>query len=51
VLIRANPETGLDHDFVCDVCTEIPEPADAGRTYAFPIRNDVRFQDGSTLTL
>jgi len=51
VLIRANPENPASTtDFVCDVCTEIPEPADAGRTYAFPIRNDVRFQDGSTLT-
>jgi hypothetical protein len=37
-------------DFVCDVCTEIPEPADSGRTYAFSIRDDVRFEDGSVLT-
>ena len=33
-----------------DVCAgEIAEPADGGRTYAFPIREDVRFQDGSAL--
>src|SRR5262249_32899540 len=51
VLIRANPETPASTtDFVCDVCTEIPEPADVGRTYAFPIRGDVKFHDGSALT-
>ena len=27
-----------------------PTPTDDGRTYAFPIRGDVRFQDGSVLT-
>ena len=27
-----------------------PTPTDGGRTYAFPIRDDVRFQDGSVLT-
>jgi peptide/nickel transport system substrate-binding protein len=51
VLVRANPENPASTtDFVCDVCTEIPEPADGGRTYAFPIREDVRFEDGSALT-
>ena len=51
VLIRVNPDNPASTtDFVCDVCTEIPEPADGGRTYAFSIRNDVRFQDGSALT-
>ena len=51
VLVRVNPENPASTtDFVCDVCTEIPEPADGGRTYAFPIRDDVRFQDGSALT-
>lgn len=51
VLIRANPENpAATTEFVCDVCTEIPQPSDGGRTYAFPIRGDVRFQDGSTLT-
>src|SRR5712675_2352652 len=29
---------------------EIPEPTDGGRTYAFPIRQDVKLQDGSVLT-
>ena len=51
VLIRVNPENPASTtDFVCDVCTEIPEPSDGGRTYAFPIRDDVRFEDGSVLT-
>jgi peptide/nickel transport system substrate-binding protein len=51
VLVRVNPENPASTiDFVCDVCTEIPEPADGGRTYAFPIREDVRFQDGAALT-
>src|SRR5438270_9613395 len=35
VLIRANPENPASTtDFVCDVCTEIPEPTDGGRVYA-----------------
>jgi peptide/nickel transport system substrate-binding protein len=51
VLIRVNPEDPASTtDFVCDVCTEIPEPADRGRIYAFRIRDDVKFQDGSMLT-
>src|SRR5579872_539606 len=51
VLIRSNPENPADTtQFVCDVCTEMPTPTDGGRIYAFPIRSDVKFQDGSTLT-
>jgi peptide/nickel transport system substrate-binding protein len=51
VLIRANPENPASTtDFVCDVCTAIPQPTDGGRTYAFTIRDDVKFEDGSTLT-
>jgi peptide/nickel transport system substrate-binding protein len=51
VLIRANPENPADTtEFVCDVCVEIPRPTDGGRTYAFQIRGDVRFQDGSVMT-
>src|SRR5580700_1744363 len=50
VLIRVNPENPASTtDFVCDVCAEIPAPSDGGRTYAFPIRDDVKFQDGSRL--
>src|SRR5580693_3822436 len=51
VLIRANPDNPADTtQFVCDVCTAIPKPTDDGRTYAFQIRDDVRFQDGSAMT-
>ncbi len=51
VMIRANPENPASTtDFVCDVCTAIPQPADGGRTYAFTIRDDVKFEDGSRLT-
>jgi peptide/nickel transport system substrate-binding protein len=51
VLIRADPENPADTtEFVCDVCTKISTPTDDGRTYAFPIRDDVRFQDGSVMT-
>jgi peptide/nickel transport system substrate-binding protein len=51
VLIRSNPENPANTtEFVCDVCTEMPTPTDGGRTYAFPIRGDVKFQDGSMMT-
>src|SRR5437660_6666893 len=51
VLVRANPENPADTtNFVCDVCTEIPEPEDNGKTYAFTIRGDVKFSDGAALT-
>ena len=51
VLIRANPDNPADTtQFVCDVCAEMPTPTDNGRTYTFLIRDDVRFEDGSTMT-
>src|ERR1700722_13506184 len=51
VLIRANPENPANTtEFVCDVCTTIPSPTDGGRAYAFQIRDDVRFQEGSAMT-
>jgi peptide/nickel transport system substrate-binding protein len=51
VLIRANPDNPADMThFVCDVCTEIPQPAEDGRSYAFQIRDDVKFHDGSRMT-
>jgi peptide/nickel transport system substrate-binding protein len=51
VLIRANPDNPSDTtQFICDVCTEVPEPTDGGRTYTFTIRDDVKFTDGSALT-
>src|SRR5215204_6471169 len=44
VLIRVNPENpSSTTDFVCDVCTEMPEPGDGGKTYTFTLRDGVKF--------
>ena len=40
VLIRVNPENPADTThFVCDLCTEMPQPTDDGKTYTFKIRD------------
>src|SRR5215831_7057999 len=50
-LIRINPmNSGSTSDIVCDVCTEMPEPSDGGKTYTFKIRDDVKFHNGDKLT-
>src|SRR3982074_218620 len=40
VLIRVDPNNpSSTSDFVCDLCTEMPQPTDGGKTYAFRIRD------------
>src|SRR5271165_4035506 len=51
VLIRVNPENpSATTDFVCDLCTEMPQPTDDEKIYTFNIRQDVKFHDGAPLT-
>ena len=51
VLVRINPNNpGSATDIVCDLCTEIPKPTDAGTTWTFKIRDDVKFHNGDKLT-
>src|SRR5205814_2743424 len=48
-LIRANPMDPGSPDLVCDLCTEMPQPTDGGKTYTLEIRQGVKFNDGTPL--
>src|SRR3981189_660721 len=50
LLIRGGPENPGSGQFVCDLCTAMPQPTDDGTSYTFKIRPDVKFHDGSPLT-
>src|SRR5215475_2690998 len=51
VLIRVNPDNpSSTTEFVCDLCSEMPQPTDGGKTYTFKIRQAVKFHDGTPLT-
>ena len=51
VLIRVDPNNpSSTTDFVCDLCTEMPTPAEEGKTYTFKIRDRVKWHDGSQLS-
>src|SRR5258708_19306357 len=48
VLMRVDPSNPADTThFVCDLCLEIPQPTDGGKTYTFKIRPDAKFPDGT----
>src|SRR6476659_6011988 len=49
LLIRVDPANPGSGQFVCDLCTEMPQPTDGGVTYTFTIRDGVKWHDGVQL--
>src|SRR6202043_2327058 len=50
VLIRVDPNNpSSTTDFVCDLCTAMPQPTDGGKTYTFKIREGVKGRDAPPL--
>src|SRR5438045_8830584 len=50
VLIRINPDNpSSTTDFVCDLCTEMPKPADAGKNYTVTDRQGVKGHTGEPI--
>src|SRR6478736_1559933 len=44
VLIRVNPQNpSSTTDFVCDLCTELPQVTDDGKTLTIKLRENVKF--------
>src|SRR5262249_37733475 len=50
VLIRVAQKNPSSNNFVCDLCSEIPQPTNNGKTYTLKTREAIKWHDGSPLT-